>query len=40
MRDYLRAGKDPVDIPASFEVRADGRGYLSNFSTKFWSDEP
>lgn len=39
VRDYLRAGKDPAAIPASYVVKTDGQGYLNNFSTRFWSAE-
>ncbi|GJE18234.1 hypothetical protein [Methylobacterium marchantiae] len=40
VRDYLRAGKDPAAIPTSFAIKTDGQGYLNNFSTRFWSEEP
>ena len=39
VRDYLREGKDPAAIPASFAVKTDSQGYLNNFSTRFWSAE-
>lgn len=40
VQEYLRMGKDPAAIPASFSVKTDGQGHLNNFSTKFWQDTP
>lgn len=40
VHEYLQKGNDPHLIPASFAVKVGTSGYLDNFSTKFWNDNP